>query len=246
MDSCRWHKAFYGRREEERLLHTIGVLEDGKPIIVTEGYATGASIYIATQQATVIAFDAGNLEPVIEELKKAYPKSPILIAGDNDCWKDTNKGRTKAEEAAQKYGCSVIFPKFKNTETHPTDFNDLMLLEGKDEVSRQIGTALQSTTLKALSIRDLLSLEIRPREMILNPIIPEQGLVMIHAPRGIGKTHVSLMIAYTVATGSQMFSGKWESTKPNKVLFVDGEMPLAVMQERLAKIVNSRRYRSYQ
>ncbi|HUX80290.1 MAG TPA: AAA family ATPase, partial [Alphaproteobacteria bacterium] len=168
-----------------------------------------------------------------------YTKSPLLIAGDDDRGCEHNTGRIKAEEAARRQNCRVVFPKFKNTEAKPTDFNDLMLLEGKDEVSRQIENSFQSTTLKALSIRDLLSMEIRPCEMILNPIIPEQGLVMIHAPRGIGKTHVSLMIAYTVAIGGHMFNGKWESTKPNKVLFVDGEMPLAVMQERLAKIVSS-------
>lgn len=93
--------------------------------------------------------------------------------------------------------------------------------------------------LKALTIRELLSLDIPPREMLLRPIILEQGLVMIHAPRGIGKTHVSLMVAYSVATGSSMFQERWVCDKPHKVLFVDGEMPLVVMQERLAKIVNS-------
>ncbi|HUX79304.1 MAG TPA: AAA family ATPase [Alphaproteobacteria bacterium] len=232
-------KRFLTGGRKKGCFHPIGVLENGKPIIVTEGYATGASIHMATQQPAVIAFDAGNLEPVIEKLKKDYPKSPLLIAGDEDIGREHNTGRIKAEEAARKHNCRVVFPQFKTTETKPTDFNDLMLLEGLNEVSRQIGTALQSTTLKALSIRELLSMEIQPREMILNPIIPEQGLVMIHAPRGIGKTHVSLMIAYTVATGGHMFNGRWESGKPNKVLFVDGEMPLTVMQERLAKIVNS-------
>ena len=162
-----------------------------------------------------------------------------MIAGDNDCWKAVNTGREKAEEAARKYGCSVIFPTFKNTETKPTDFNDLHVLEGIEEVKRQINSSSQRTTLRALNVRDLLSLEVRTREMILGPIIPEQGLTMIHAPRGIGKTHVSLMIAYSVATGSSMFKDKWRSNKPHKVLFIDGEMPLSVMQERLAKIVNS-------
>lgn len=90
-----------------------------------------------------------------------------------------------------------------------------------------------------MNIKDLLSLDVPPRDMLLGPIIPEQGLVMIHAPRGIGKTHVSLQIAYTVASGDQMFQGRWMSDRPNKVLFVDGEMPLTVMQERLAKIVKS-------
>lgn len=47
------------------------------------------------------------------------------------------------------------------------------------------------------------------------------------------------MIAYTVATGSHMFQERWTSPKPNKVLFIDGEMPLAVMKERLVKIMHS-------
>jgi putative DNA primase/helicase len=63
-------------------------------------------------------------------LKKAYLKSSLLITRDNDCWKERNVGREKAEEVARKYGCTVLFPIFKNTETKPTDFNDLHLLEG--------------------------------------------------------------------------------------------------------------------
>ncbi len=232
-------KRFLTGGRKKGCFHTIGTLEKGKPIIVVEGYATGASVYIATQQTTAIAFDAGNLEPVIEELKRAYPKSSLLIAGDDDKWKDQNIGREKAEEAARKYGCHTIFPKFKDVNTHPTDFNDLMRLEGKDEVNRQLSATLGHKTLKALNIRGLLSLEIQPREMLLSPIIPEQGLVMMHAPRGIGKTHISLMVAYTVAMGGQMFDQKWTCDNSNKVLFVDGEMPLVVIQERLAKIVNS-------
>lgn len=232
-------KRFLPGGRKKGCFHRIGPCEEGKSIYVTEGYATGASIYMSTHHTTVVAFDAGNLESVVEELKKTYPNNSIIIAGDDDRWKETNVGREKAEEIAQKYGCSVVFPTFKNTDSKPTDFNDLHVLEGVAEVSRQLTLPPRSTTLKAVNVRDLLSMDIQPRDMLLNPILPEQGLVMIHAPRGIGKTHVSLMIAYAVATGSQVFNGRWVSDKPNKVLFVDGEMPLVVMQERLAKIVNS-------
>jgi len=232
-------KRFLAGGRKKGCFHHIGTFEDGKSIYVTEGYATGASVYMATQQTTVIAFDAGNLDPVIGELKKAYPKCPIIIAGDDDCWKDHNKGREKAERLACKYRCRVVFPKFKDTSTQPTDFNDLMLLGGLEEVNRQLNAVLKATTIRVLNLRELLSMEIPPREMIMDPIIPDQGLVMIHAPRGIGKTQVSLMIAYTVATGCPMFDGKWHSPKPQKVLFVDGEMPLTALQERLARIVQS-------
>ncbi len=232
-------KRFLPGGRKKGCFHYMGVLEDRKPIIICEGYATGASIHIATQHTTVVAFDAGNIEPVIEELKKAYPKSFILIAGDDDQWKQINMGKQKAEQAARKNGYSIIFPQFKNLETKPTDFNDLHVLEGLPVVKDQLEKTLQRKTLNALNIKDLLSLDVPPRDMILGPIIPEQGLVMIHAPRGIGKTHVSLQIAYTVSSGDHMFQGRWNSLKANKVLFVDGEMPLSVMQERLAKIVKS-------
>lgn len=233
-------KRFLMGGRKKGCFHQIGSLKNGDPIIISEGYATGASIHMATQKTVGIAFDAGNLDSVIAELKKAYPKSLLIIAGDDDCYNGTNTGREKAEEVAKKYSCAAVFPQFKDTDTQPTDFNDLHGLEGLEEVKKQIDSAsYRPTTLKALNISDLLSLNISPREMLLNPIIPEQGLVMIHAPRGIGKTHVSLMIAYMVATGGQMFNGKWSCTKFHRVLFVDGEMPLAVMQERLAKIVNS-------
>ncbi|HUX80045.1 MAG TPA: toprim domain-containing protein, partial [Alphaproteobacteria bacterium] len=211
-------KRFLTGGRKKGSFHSIGVLEDGKPIIVVEGYATGASLYMATHQAVVVAFDAGNIEPVLEELKKAYPKSPIIIAGDDDNWKDINTGRTTAEAVALKHGCSIVFPSFKNTETKPTDFNDLYVLEGLAVVKSQIHSTPQKKTLKAINIRDLLSWDIKPREMLLNPIIPEQGLTMIHAPRGVGKTHISLLIAYSVATGIPMFHGRWEAFKSHKVL----------------------------
>jgi len=56
-----------------------------------------------------------------------------------------------------------------------------------------------STRLRPLNLESFLSLAIKPREMILNPIIPEKGLAMLYASRGTGKTHVALGIAYAVA-----------------------------------------------
>ena len=98
---------------------------------------------------------------------------------------------------------------------------------------------LESQRPTAMNIKEFLEWDIPPRGMILNPIIPEQGLVMLFAPRGVGKTYVSLTIAYTVASGSVMFDGKWSCDTPRKVLFVDGEMPASVLQERMARIIDS-------
>lgn len=89
----------------------------------------------------------------------------------------------------------------------------------------------------AIHIGDFLAMEIPPREMILGPIIPEQGIVMLYSKRGVGKTHIGLGIAYAVATGSKFL--RWEAPSPRPVLYIDGEMPAISMQERLAYLVAS-------
>ncbi len=89
--------------------------------------------------------------------------------------------------------------------------------------------------LQADDIGAFLALEIPPREMILTPFLPSQGLVMLFATRGIGKTHLSLGIGYAVATGGTFL--RWTAQKARRVLFIDGEMPATTMQERLAAIV---------
>ena len=60
---------------------------------------------------------------------------------------------------------------------------------------------------------------------------------MIYAPRGEGKTHMSLGIACAVAAG-QSFLG-WETEKPREVLFIDVEIPSNLIQERLSGILDN-------
>ncbi len=89
--------------------------------------------------------------------------------------------------------------------------------------------------LRAVNIGEFLSMEIPPREMVLAPVLPSQGLALLYAARGVGKTFVGLGMAYAVATGGAFF--RWRAPAPRKVLYVDGEMPASAMQERLAQIV---------
>ena len=88
--------------------------------------------------------------------------------------------------------------------------------------------------LQPVSLDKFLALSIKPREMLLDPIIPEKGLAMLYASRGTGKTHVALGIAYAVAAGSKFL--KWQAPRPRRVLLIDGEMPAAALQERLIPI----------
>jgi hypothetical protein len=92
-------------------------------------------------------------------------------------------------------------------------------------------------SLSCIEIRDFLDLKIPARAYLLVPILPAQGLMMIHGPRGLGKTHLTVGIAVAVACGGTFL--RWNATAPAGVLLVDGEMPAAALQERLARAIQA-------
>ena len=91
--------------------------------------------------------------------------------------------------------------------------------------------------LKSIGFDDFLAINMPPREMLLDPILPEKSLAMLYAPRGIGKTLLSLSIGLAVASGCQLL--RWHAPRQRRVLYVDGEMPLVSLQERLRAISSS-------
>lgn len=88
-----------------------------------------------------------------------------------------------------------------------------------------------------VDIEDFLSREIPPRKLLLPPWLPEQGTVLIHAARGVGKTHFALSVGYALASGGDFL--KWTVPEPVSVLILDGEMPASALQDRLADIVKA-------
>lgn len=94
-----------------------------------------------------------------------------------------------------------------------------------------------SARLRALSLGELLALELPARADVLAPWLPTQGLAMLYAPRGIGKTWVGLGVAYAVASGGRFLS--WSAPAARGVIYIDGEMPAVVMQQRLAVVAAS-------
>jgi putative DNA primase/helicase len=87
------------------------------------------------------------------------------------------------------------------------------------------------------TLESLVNKHLPPREFVLAPIIPERGLAMLFASRGVGKTHVGLGIAYAVASGGSFL--RWNAPKPRRVLYIDGEMPEVLLQERSKALKNS-------
>jgi putative DNA primase/helicase len=84
----------------------------------------------------------------------------------------------------------------------------------------------------ALDVHALGEIQFKTREVILAPWLHSQDLCMVFAPRGIGKTHFGIAVAFAVATGGKF--AQWSATGPRQVLYLDGELPGAMMQARLA------------
>ncbi len=129
------YKSFLAGGEKKGNYHIFGKISaDENVFFVCEGYATGATIYEALRQPTVVAFDAYNIEFVVPNLKKTFPKKIFIIAADND-----EVGIQKAQHAASKFKCHVLTPLFPENSSAPkSDFNDLCKIAGIAEVKRQL------------------------------------------------------------------------------------------------------------
>lgn len=116
---------------------------DGETIVIAEGYATAATIHDATGWCVAVAFDAGNLVPVAEELRALLPPGVLfVVAADNDRWTSMgdidNPGVHFAERAAYAVRGRLVVPEFVDLDGRPSDFNDLYQREGIDVVQHQL------------------------------------------------------------------------------------------------------------
>lgn len=82
-----------------------------------------------------------------------------------------------------------------------------------------------------MSAPKLLTADLPERETILDPILAQKSLMMLYGPRGLGKTHLALGIAWAAASGLSFL--KWTAHRPHRVVYVDGEMAAVDLQTRL-------------
>ncbi|MBN2675983.1 MAG: AAA family ATPase [Alphaproteobacteria bacterium] len=159
--------------------------------------------------------------PDNDEHGKKYAKNVTQIL--NDMGAKNTKIVDIPEDFPEKWDLADEIPegyRFKDIQS--------LLETAKEKDIRDLGF------LKSISEEDLLSMEIPPREYLLKPIISEKSLNMVFAQRGIGKTWFSLSLAHALATGGKFL--EWEAVREVKVLYIDGEMPLKTLQERLQTI----------
>lgn len=139
-------------------------------LLVTEGYATGASLHQATGYPVAVLWSANNLLAGSKALRKKYPRCRLLICADDDalqtcsaCGQYTpvvtdvclhcqqphrkqNAGITCAQAAALAVSAAWIAPIFAGPRPEDrkgdTDFNDLHTAQGLRSVGAQIAAKI--------------------------------------------------------------------------------------------------------
>ena len=128
--------------------------------VVVEGYATGASVHVATGHMVLVAFDTSNLLAVAQSVRERNPDAIILFAADNDLWtrkpdgSPTNPGVLAASKAAQAVSGRVVPPPFtvddawgvddKGRQTGPKDWNDWHCMNGVESIASAFRAALDA------------------------------------------------------------------------------------------------------
>ncbi|WP_193087536.1 LPD7 domain-containing protein [Advenella sp. FME57] len=120
-------------------------------VLVSEGFATAASLRQATGQPVLMAVHAYNMKPVAETLKGKMPGIAVTFCADNDA---NGVGINYAEQAANIMGekARAVMPEFTDTdfaafrqkhgpEAIASDFNDLAQVRGSEAVNEGIQPA---------------------------------------------------------------------------------------------------------
>jgi hypothetical protein len=91
---------------------------------------------------------------------------------------------------------------------------------------------MNASTPSILSASELLAADLAPRRDLLAPLLSAGSAALVYGPGGIGKSFFALSLAWAVASGGRFLG--WQSLRPHRVLYVDGEMGVAAVRERLA------------
>ncbi|MDR2725024.1 MAG: AAA family ATPase [Candidatus Adiutrix sp.] len=231
-----------------KLLYNAAVALTYNPIFIVEGEACVEALRPAKIGLPNAVCNPGGAGKWRDEHSQALKGKDVVIFPDND-----QPGRDHAAKVAASvypYAASVkildlpgLPPKGDVVDWlaaggTSSQLRALMeaapLYQPPQEIPKEAPLSPKASRLVVMGVRSFLSEEIPPRDYILNPVIPEQGLVMLYAARGVGKTFIALSISVAVASGGPLFA--WKAERPRRTIYFDGEMPARTMQDRIRAI----------
>lgn len=159
-----------------------GELSADKPVQYAEGYATAASLHLATGLPVVMTVDAGNMVTVAKRLHEQFPQATHLIYGEDDYTRADNKGLHKAQQAAEAVGGLYLVPQFTEEERQRafagesfSDFNDIHQSRGLEAVRAQVAPVLDNLfpAWRLILEKNTMSDKPGPAPTLDQPVVPD-------------------------------------------------------------------------
>lgn len=112
-------KMFMSGQRAKGCFHLI---EPGRTavILICEGFATAASLHVASGLSVACGFSAQNLGPTTNAVRAMAPECQLIICADNDHKTPGNPGLKEATAVATRFGAGLAVPFGAGT-----DFNDM-------------------------------------------------------------------------------------------------------------------------
>lgn len=226
------------RRVLYRLPELIKAIHDKKTVFLVEGEKDANKL----MQCGLIATTAPESLKWSHEFTEVLKDADVVILYDMDKTGIERKDLLCKNLSEKTKRLRIVdLPGLEYQDSHGKDISDWLLSGHTTEEFLKIVEKtpdhvpyVKKNKITAISMEEFLNLELPKREMLIAPFLPTQGLCLLYAKRGVGKTHVALGIAYAIASGGEFL--KWRAPNPKKVIYVDGEMPAIIMQERLKRI----------
>lgn len=202
----------------------IGNLEEEKPVVVAEGYATACTLSEISGFPALACFGATNVLEVVKLLKDHH-RGEIIVSTDQD--------ETGRKTAADCCGMGVLSVLPEKSDAG-SDWNDYVKKYQKENAKRlffeTLEKARQSSDEKGL-FRLLMSPS--PEKANIPETIwyfPRKHYAVLAADPGIGKSILSMKICADLSMGLAVLGGKAEP--PRKVLFLNGEASKGIFNYR--------------
>jgi putative DNA primase/helicase len=210
----------------------LSASDPDKPLVVGEGIESTLAAMQLSGWPGIAALSASNMPAI-----KLPPCSEVVIAADHD-----DAGRQAAAQLAERLEFEGHKVRVALPPSGGQDWND-RVQDCTEEVARdewQHALEVAATPrgpISALEEAAFMDLAFPERQLYLAPWLPRAGLVMLHAARGEGKTWFSLAVAKAISNGSDLLG--WSCPNDGRVLYIDGELPGASLQQRLDKFPRS-------
>ena len=227
--------------------------DTSKPIIICEGYATGATVYELTGCPVVCAMNCGGIDKTAEALRKKFRQHKIIIMADNDARTEedrgVNPGLAHAKAANEKYKLNGVFaPEFDDflKAAGCSDWNDYYCNYGEQKarevLTRHVEWACMSIAERnrCLEFQQLQSAQrvlditakIPPQEFIAD-IFPKGAISMVVGASGVGKTWFMLRLVCDLSVGGSILDGFAYEPQPKRIVIFAGETGHELLIRRL-------------